>query len=356
MFSAYKALPYDELPESAKTSSRAAKILSRIYHYTIGAYLVVTSLALLFIVLHSLFIVSLPSEKCQRPMFRREWRTFDDQEKKNYIEAVQCLKDIPSKIGTNYSIFEDFPYAHAIGDGIKTHGTARFLPWHRYFLHIYEQVLQDQCGYRGGLPYWDWTLDWQHILKAPVWGAGSLAFGTNGTGDTFIDAGVLQRNCVVDGAFANTTLHYLDNKQLQHCLSRGFNTGSLLHNLTMWLRPKNIETLLLTPRYEQFNEHMERYIHLAIPAIVQGDFVTRTSPNDPLTFLHHAQLDRLWWLWQHLHPHGMSDYGGAAYRDAAPSASRDNLQSIIRMSGLAPDIRVAEVMNTRTSVLCYSYN
>lgn len=27
-----------------------------------------------------------------------------------------------------------------------------------------------------------------------------------------------------------------------------------------------------------------------------------TSPGDPLFYLHHAQIDRVWWLWQLLDP------------------------------------------------------
>ena len=33
------------------------------------------------------------------------------------------------------------------------HDTAAFLSWHRWFLHIYEGVLQQQCGYSGHLTY-----------------------------------------------------------------------------------------------------------------------------------------------------------------------------------------------------------
>lgn len=27
-----------------------------------------------------------------------------------------------------------------------------------------------------------------------------------------------------------------------------------------------------------------------------------TSPNDPVFFLHHCNVDRLWWQWQQNHP------------------------------------------------------
>lgn len=60
-----------------------------------------------------------------------------------------------------------------------THFVGNFLPWHRMFLTVsfthredivffpqliftysqsFEKALQDKCGYKGGIPYWDWTL------------------------------------------------------------------------------------------------------------------------------------------------------------------------------------------------------
>lgn len=32
-----------------------------------------------------------------------------------------------------------------------------FLPWHRQFVNYFEEVLIDKCGYKGSMPYWDWT-------------------------------------------------------------------------------------------------------------------------------------------------------------------------------------------------------
>lgn len=122
-------------------------------------------------------------------------------------------------------------------------------------------------------------MDLQHIVSAPVWGAGQLAFGTNGTGEASAYPGVLRGSCVMDGPFANMTLHFLGQATQEHCFSRGFATGDLLHNLTLWLRPRIIEKLLLMPRYEDFNNYLEHYTHLAIPGIIQGDLVTFTSPN-----------------------------------------------------------------------------
>ncbi len=49
---------------------------------------------------------------CNRPRYRREWRSLSHQEKHRYIQAVQCLKQIPSRLGQNQSLYDDFPYVH----------------------------------------------------------------------------------------------------------------------------------------------------------------------------------------------------------------------------------------------------
>ena len=53
-----------------------------------------------------------PVSACGRSQFRREWRSLSHREKHNYIQAVQCLKQTPSKLGLNQSLYDDFPYVH----------------------------------------------------------------------------------------------------------------------------------------------------------------------------------------------------------------------------------------------------
>jgi len=74
---------------------------------------------------------------------------------------------------------------------------------------------------------------------------------------------------------------------------------------------------------------------------------------DPLFFLHHTQLDRLWWLWQQRQPaNGLTAYGGHKERHSIEMA---NLDDTLFYKGLASDIRVREVMNVEGDLLCYRY-
>jgi tyrosinase len=47
--------------------------------------------------------------------------------------------------------FEDFITTHQRMTPM-VHFTGVFLPWHRLFVHTLEQVLRDECGYRGAIP------------------------------------------------------------------------------------------------------------------------------------------------------------------------------------------------------------
>ena len=43
-------------------------------------------------------------------------------------------------------------------------------------------------------------------------------------------------------------------------------------------------------------------LHNRVHIWVGGDMGPGTSPNDPVFYLHHCNVDRLWALWQHAHP------------------------------------------------------
>ena len=88
------------------------------------------------------------------------------------------------------------------------------------------------------------------------------------------------------------------------------------------------------------------------------------SPNDPIFFLHHTNIDRLWWRFQTSSPSRKLEYNGRKYRfnwsnpndplNAVVASAQDNLP----MAGLAPDILVQDVMQTEGGLngeLCYKY-
>ena len=74
------------------------------------------------------------------------------QERQAYGEAIRCLTTKPSTLNLSTSLYDDFTYAH-IQVVYQVHHVAISLPWHRYFIHLYEQALRNECGFEGQIPY-----------------------------------------------------------------------------------------------------------------------------------------------------------------------------------------------------------
>ena len=75
-------------------------------------------------------------------------------DKKAYIKAEKCILSSPAKLGTfpgAITRWDELAALHQIL-ALQIHSTGNFLPYHRYFLHIHESLL-NECGYKGGLPY-----------------------------------------------------------------------------------------------------------------------------------------------------------------------------------------------------------
>lgn len=280
-------------------------------------------------------------QSCKEPVQRREWRTLSTAEQHDYIAAVQCLGTHGSRMGLNHSIYDDFVWVHS-RLGNFSHNTPAFIAWHRYFLHIYETTLRETCSYRGHLTYWDWSLDWEDMAASPIWDINS---GFGGTGDKSSNKSVGHGHCVTDGPFANWTVLYFGTESTAHCLSRGFIHGERLEKtFGSKVKPEALENVLHQDQYGEFNLKLEEGPHNAIPRAIRGDFLRVTAPNDPVFFLHHTQLDRLWWQWQTRHSSSLRG-----------SREDDWVNEQFLFEGFAQDVKMSEVMNTESDLLCYSY-
>jgi tyrosinase len=79
---------------------------------------------------------------------------------------------------------------------------------------------------------------------------------------------------------------------------------------------------------------------------------------DPLFFVHHAQIDRLWWKWQILNRDSrLRDYDSIE-RDLGNGTFGKlsvSLQDPLLMGGLGVDVEVKDVMSIEADLLCYKY-
>ncbi|KAF9696441.1 hypothetical protein EKO04_005173 [Ascochyta lentis] len=294
---------------------------------------------------------------CSSPVVRQEWRSLKAADRNAYIDAIHCLASKPSILGLNTTRLDDFAYVHnAIR--IDIHFVASFLPWHRYFLHTYEQALKD-CGYGGVAAYWDWTLDSTDPASSSIWDA-NTGLGGDGSPNKTEVVGLSTMRCVVDGPFNNLRPSYMSDSFAPHCLSRSFNDGTEKPGKMLGINysPESVATIHALSNYNEFRQQLESIPHGAIHASTGGDMSPPTAPNDPLFFLHHAQVDRLWYLWQQEDPEKRTfEFGGIRTKDkkdgvTPPPAA---LEDIMRMNGLAKDIPIRDIMSTQSNLLCYTY-
>ena len=57
---------------------------------------------------------------------------------------------------------------------------ANFLTWHRYFIWAFEKALQDECGFPGTLPYWNWAKFADNPIGQPLFDGSDYSIGGNG--------------------------------------------------------------------------------------------------------------------------------------------------------------------------------
>jgi Common central domain of tyrosinase len=245
---------------------------------------------------------------------RKNQRWLTAGEKQVYIDAVLKLK--AEKIGTT-------PPTNTYDKYVKMHDDFRdaghkgpaFLAWHREFLRRFELELQRIMDDKTfGLPYWDWSVDQSEApYPAPSWPFTPWFLG----GDGVADVG----GQVIDGAFAfskhNWELKVRDTVDEPYpYLSRQFGAGNLSlptpddvkaalratpFDVAPWNENsasgfRNMAEGWIPPQYnpEMYIPKMHNRVH----RWVGGSMVPITSPNDPVFFLHHCFVDKLWADWQ----------------------------------------------------------
>ena len=231
---------------------------------------------------------------CTNPRLRKEWRELSTSEQSRFMNAVQALKRSPSQMGTS-NRYEDFVAIHTQFKDVA-HGTSQFFPWHRKYLLDFENALR-QIDSSVTLPYWDEGLDSQNPASSPIFN--SNAFGSDGIGSD---------NCVQSGTFAGWTTYYPS----PHCLKRNFNGGS--GQILNWASSEQFAAIVLSNSdYASFRAVFEVNAHNAIHVAIGGDMSQMISPNDPIFFIHHANVDRYFDIWQKEYPNGQ--YNGGSFSD-----------------------------------------
>lgn len=284
---------------------------------------------------------------CANPSVRVEWRNMAASDKTSFVKAVKCLMDLPpsGNMAGSRNRYEDLVVVHAdMTDSI--HRAAQFLPFHRYLLAIFEDMLRSECSYTAPMPWWDETLDAGHFAEAPLFTSEYLGTAHLKTADG-------NGTCVTDGEFAAITVHV--GVEGDQCLSRAVD-----ENLTINAGVTVINNCNSMSTYDQMRSCSEFIPHAnghngigAVMAHVAG------SPSDPAFFMHHSFVDYSWRMWQIYDPdtrlyeiNGCSHFTDADHPCTKPITSDYVLDSL----GLRPSVTINDVLDTMGDYYCYRYD
>jgi len=190
------------------------------------------------------------------------------------------------------------------------HGPA-FGPWHRALLKLYEAELRTVSGDPDlCLPYWNWTKD--RSAADPGFPFFAEFLGGDGAGN------VHDKVTTGDFAKANGWDLNVDEENFGYLRRRFGGGGPDLLPTGSLPTVSNAQTCLSRTPYDSspwndtvastssFRNTLEGWvspnIHNTVHVWVSGSMLPGTSPNDPIFFFHHNNIDRLWAVWQQKHP------------------------------------------------------
>ncbi|XP_065061998.1 hemocyanin 1-like isoform X1 [Rhopilema esculentum] len=244
---------------------------------------------------------------------RKEFTQMTKRERRKYLKAYFKLT---TKFPFKYR-YEKFIYIHQKYFCYGIHSKRLFLPWHRFYILQMENLLREiDCSVT--LPYWDWSFvgndPWQ---SEGIWSEGSYGLGGNGseTNGFCVSSGMFQHpkwktpyfNDNLDIVLSTIDI-YGDLEEdevlpnLSDCLRRYFDghlPDSLHVQRALGLPPEN---------FTDFDLNLRVNYHDTIHNAVGGTMCTHYAGTAPEFFLHHAFLDKIWFMWQqksieHKHVH-----------------------------------------------------
>jgi tyrosinase len=184
------------------------------------------------------------------PYKRQEWQTFKNGG--HYSALVNAIKAM--KANTNAADPASWAYWVNIHLTRCTHGVPYFLGWHRGYLYHFEKRLRLVSGDSAlVLPYWDYYAN----ANLPS------EFTDPGPGNPLYVSRV--------------------NTNVRPALSMDPFSGSLIN--------------FQTGASRAFEPSVETQPHNTLHNIVGGVMADMQSPIDPIFWLHHANVDRLWVAW-----------------------------------------------------------
>jgi tyrosinase len=327
---------------------------------------------------------------------RTEFRAMSNEKRKEFTDAVTCLKNMPpqqltadqsSEYAGVKSRYDEYVATH-IENTFKIHATADFLAWHRHFIFSFEQDLKNSCGYTGTLPYWDWAADAQAVDQSEIFNGDEYSMGGNGEyipgrADTYLGLQDLNfppgtgGGCVYSGPFSNTTyttnLGPIDSPYNNNVVGQyDYNPRCLVRDLNSWFSSRyntynNVADLAIgVDSIEYLQSLMQGYLGDNKLGVHGGghwlgggpsqleDF--HSSPNDPVFYIHHAMIDKIWTVWQYMDRENRQNaiYGTSTLNNS-PASPDMTLADELPFGLVTANPVFGDLMDTLAGPYCYRY-
>jgi tyrosinase len=206
------------------------------------------------------FVFNVPSENITittGTIQRKNEASLTNLEKQKYINGIETLI-----ANGNYSKFVSYhaDMSHNMHGGMSQLGAIRFLGWHRVFLFELEMMLtanDPDCF----IPYWDWTSN----RDIPSW------------------IKDFKPTIEVDGNRISVTR----------------SPGTVVSQLPTSQDVSNVNNETTYINFTHRRESVHNTVHSWVGGIMNDIMY---SPSDPIFWLHHSNIDRIWSIWQKQNP------------------------------------------------------
>lgn len=188
-------------------------------------------------------------------------------------------------------------FIHGTCNGFAScqHGTWYFAPWHRSYVYYFEQLIQYFSGDPGfALPYWDWT----RVHSIPGFFYGNALDDTISIRSTCSSAPTAGRGRTASDSFSQS-------------------------DLDAFVGPAVVDRIQANPDFATYGGTsnaggaLERtphnFVHRWVGGSKQSNMVQFFSPLDPIFWMHHCNVDRLYSNWIARWPSGLPQQ--SAWRD-----------------------------------------
>lgn len=270
--------------------------------------------------------LSMPTaQNCGPVLVRKSIGSFTNTQLDTLTNAIVAMKQRPSYFDPSFNAYDYFVNLHynaALTHYSNAHHSPGFLPWHREFLLRFEYELRISTGNPNYmLPYWDWT--------------DNLAFAKIFNPNTFGENGAINDDYIVQGGKFGKDLNQFPVTVYPIAIPEQTPSNHIKRHFA-WLPTINtmpseaeIANMLTKPIYDvapwdyyadttlSLRNYLEGYwngpntnltvaqigdgMHGRVHIFIGGNMVSNSSPNDPVFFLHHCNVDRLWAEWEDLH-------------------------------------------------------